>query len=135
MKDTKLKRGDKHPTENLIFWQYHHPFYKETNGEVWYNPEIFEEKRDKHAKSSFIYKRKNPLMYIVAGTIHRDKLKYQTDKREIINLKFIEKLLKKQNNKCYWYNIELEIDSLEGSRNPSKLTIDRLDCSKGYSKK
>ena len=29
--NTKFKRGDKHPTKNLIFWQYHHPFYKETN--------------------------------------------------------------------------------------------------------
>lgn len=131
---TKLKRGDKHPTKNLIFWQYHHPFYKETNGEIWYTPDIFEEKRLKHAKQTAIYKRKNPLMCIVSGTIQRDKQKYHTLEKNIIDLKFIEELLIKQNNKCYWFNIDLDIDSIEGSRNPAKLTIDRLDCSKGYSK-
>jgi hypothetical protein len=46
----------------------------------------------------------------------------------MINVKFIEELLIKQNNKCFWFNIELEIDSIENSRNPAKLTIDRLDC-------
>ena len=66
--------------------------------------------------------------------MQRDKQKYQTLEDKIIDLKFIENLLKIQNNKCYWFNIELEIDSIEGSRNPSKLTIDRLDCTKGYSK-
>jgi hypothetical protein len=130
----KYKRGDKHPTKNLIFWQYHHPFYKETNGEVWHTPEKFEENREKHRLQTAKYKRRHPLMYIVSGTIQRDKQKYQTSREDIINLKFIKQLLKKQNNKCYWYNIELEIDSIEGSRNPAKLTIDRLDCSKGYLK-
>ena len=130
----KYKRGDKHPTKDLIFWQYHHPFYKETNGEVWYSPEIFEEKREKHRIESAKYKRENPLMYIVSGTIQRDKQKYQSSEEYIIDLKFIKQLFKKQNGKCYWYNIELEIDSIEGSRNPSKLTIDRLDCTKGYTK-
>lgn len=134
MNNTKFKRGDKHPTKNLIFWQYHHPFYKETNGEVWYSPEIFEEKREKHRLQTAKYKRKYPLMYIVSGTIQRDKQKYNTPNSNIIDLEFIENLLTKQNNKCYWYNIDLEIDSIEGSRNPSKLTIDRLDCTKGYSK-
>ena len=33
-KEHRYKRGDKHPTEELYFWQYHHPYYKETNGEV-----------------------------------------------------------------------------------------------------
>ena len=130
----KYKRGDKHPTKDLIFWQYHHPFYKETNGEVWYSPEIFEEKREKHRIETAKYKRKNPLMYIVSGTIQRDKQKYQSSEEYIIDLKFIKQLFKKQNGKCYWYNIKLEIDSIEGSRNPSKLTIDRLDCTKGYTK-
>lgn len=134
MNDKKFKRGDKHPTKNLIFWQYHHPFYKETNGEVWYTPELFKEKREKHRLQSIKYKRKHPLMYIVSGTIRRDKEKYQTLENEIIDLKFIKNMLIKQNNKCYWFNIELEIDSIEGSRNPAKLTIDRLDCTKGYSK-
>lgn len=134
MKSTKLKRGDIHPTKNLIFWQYHHPFYKETNGEVWYSPEEFEEKREKHREQTAKYKRKHPLMYIVSGTIQRDKQKYNTSSTDIIDFKFIENLLKKQKNKCFWYNIDLEIDSIEGSRNPSKLTIDRLDCNIGYTK-
>ena len=130
----KLKRGYKHPTKDLIFWQYHHPYFKETNGECWLTFEEFEKRREKHRLSTNKYKRNNPLMYIVSGTIQRDKQKYQTSESDIINLKFIENLLKKQNNKCYWYNMELEIDSIEGSRNPAKLTIDRLDCSKGYLK-
>ncbi len=136
MKDTKkYKRGDKHPTDkNLIFWQYHHPYFKETNGECWLTFDEFEERREKHKLSTRKYKRKNPLMYIVSGAMQRDKQKYQTLEDKIIDLKFIENLLKIQNNKCYWFNIELEIDSIEGSRNPSKLTIDRLDCTKGYSK-
>lgn len=130
----KLKRGCIHPTKDLIFWQYHHPYFKETNGECWLTFSEFEKRREKHRMSTNRYKRKNPLMYIVTGTIQRDKQKYQTSELDIINLEFIENLIKKQNNKCYWYNIELEIDSIEGSRNPAKLTIDRLDCSKGYSK-
>lgn len=130
----KLKRGFKHPTKNLIFYQYHHPFFKETNGEVWLSPEEFEKRREAHRISTNIYKRKKPLMYIVAGTIQRDKQKYNTLPENLINVKFIKELLIKQNNKCYWFNTILEIDSIEGSRNPAKLTIDRLDCSKGYSK-
>ena len=134
MTNKKHKRGDKHPTENLIFWQYHFPYYKETNGEVWYTPEIFEEKRKKHVIQSFTYKKKYPLMYIVSAAIQRDKQKYNTNQTDIIDLKMIKELLLKQNGKCYWYNIDMEIDSFEGSRNPLKLTIDRLDCKKGYSK-
>lgn len=134
MNNKKNKRGDKHPTENLIFWQYHHPFYKETNGEVWYSFEEFEEKREKHRLQTAKYKEKYPLMYIVSGTIQRDKQKYNTSKKNIIDLKFIENLLIKQNGKCFWFNINLELDSIKETRNPSKLTIDRLDCSKGYSK-
>ena len=130
----RFKRGDKHPTENLIFWQYHHPFYKETNGEVWLTPDIFKKKRKEHAKSTATYKRKNPLTYIVSGTIQRDKQKYQTPNKQLIDIKFIEKLLKQQKGKCYWYGVTMEIDSIEGTRNPLKLTIDRLDCNKGYSK-
>jgi len=134
MKQKKLKRGTKHLTKNLIFWQYHHPYFKETNGEVWLSPEDFEMRREKHRISTSIYKIKHPLMYIVSGTIQRDIQKYNTPEADIIDLKFIEELLIKQNNKCFWFNIELEINSIEGSRNPAKLTIDRLDCSKGYSK-
>lgn len=132
--NNKYKRGDLHLTENLIFWQYHHPFYKKTNGEVWYTPEVFKEKARIHALFTKDYKRRKPLMYVVSATIQRDKQKYKTSEEDIIDLKFIEELLAKQNNKCYWYNTELELDSLDGSRNPSKLTIDRLDSTKGYSK-
>ena len=131
---TKLKRGAKHPTKNLIFYQYHHPYFKETNGECWLTPKEFEKRRENHRISTNKYKRKKPLMCIVSGTIQRDIQKYKTTKEDIIDLKFIEGLLLKQNNKCFWFNIELEIDSIEGSRNPAKLTIDRLDCTKGYSK-
>jgi hypothetical protein len=130
----KYKRGDKHPNKDLIFYQYHHPYFKETNGEVWLSSEEFEKRREAHRISTNKYKRKKPLLYIVSGTIQRDKQKYKTSPKTIIDLKFIEELLVKQNNKCYWYNIELEIDSIEGSRNPAKLTVDRLDCTKGYSR-
>ena len=130
----KHKRGDKHPTQDLIFWQYHFPYFKETNGECWLSPEEFERRREAHKISTSKYKRKYPLIYIVSGTLQRDKQKYQTSESDIIDLEFIQNLLISQNNKCYWYNIELELDSLEGSRNPAKLTIDRLDCTKGYSK-
>lgn len=130
----KLKRVVKHPTKNLIFWQSHYPYFKETNGECWLSPIEFERRGEAHRKSTLLYKRSRPLMCIVSGTIQRDRQKYKTSEEEIIDLKFIEALLDYQNNKCYWYNIELEIDSIEGSRNPSKLTIDRLDCTKGYSK-
>ena len=103
MKDTKkYKRGDKHPTDkNLIFWQYHHPYFKETNGECWLTFDEFEERREKHKLSTRKYKRKNPLMYIVSGAMQRDKQKYQTLEDKIIDLKFIENLLKIQNNKGY----------------------------------
>lgn len=132
----KYKRGYKHPTKDLIFWQYHHPFYKETNGEVWYTPEIFEKKKLEHSKSTSKYKTLHPLMYIVSGTIQRDKQKYNTSQEQLIDLPFIENLLIKQNNKCYWYNIDLELNSYNETqiRNPLKLTIDRLNCKKGYSK-
>jgi hypothetical protein len=46
----KLKRGDKHPIKDLIFYQYHHPYYKETNGEVWLSPEEFEKRRNPHER-------------------------------------------------------------------------------------
>jgi hypothetical protein len=104
---TKLKRGVKHPTKNLVFYQYHHPYFKETNGECWLTPKEFERRREKHRLSTKEYKRKHPLMYIVSGTIQRDIKKYQTSNKEILDLKFIRKLLIKQENKCYWYNIDL----------------------------
>lgn len=130
------KRGDKHPNKDLIFWQYHRAFYKETNGEIWYTPEIFEEKKLKHSKSTIKYKSLHPLTYVVSGTIQRDKQKYKTNKSQLITLSFIEDLVIKQNNKCYWFNVDMELNSFNTTqiRNPLKLTIDRLDCNKGYSK-
>ena len=130
----KLKRGDRHPDKNLLFWQYHFPFYKETNGEVWYTPEVFEKKRKNHAIDTLAHKKNYPLTCIISGTIQRDKKKYNTPSKDIIDLEFIKKLLISQNGKCYWFNIDLEIDSIDGTRNPAKLTIDRLDCNRGYSK-
>ncbi|WP_299527619.1 hypothetical protein [uncultured Lutibacter sp.] len=130
----KLKRGDKHPIKNLIFYQYHHPYYKETNGEVWLSPEEFEKRRDAHAKSTAKYKKENELLYLVSNTIGRGKRKYKDND---IDLKFIEELWIKQEGKCYWFNVDLQIESKKGknTRNPLKVTIDRLDCTKGYTKK
>jgi len=132
----KFKRGDKHPTKNLIFWQYHHPFYKETNGEVWYTEEMFEKKRKLHTMQSYKNVRKHPLSSLVNLTIQRDKLKHKTPKNELITVEFIKKLLEKQNNKCYWFNVEMDINPTKifNIRNPLKLTIDRLNPNKGYSK-
>jgi len=132
----KFKRGDKHPTKNLIFWQYHHPYYKETNGEVWYTEEIFEKKRKLHTIQSHKNMRKHPLSYLVGMTIQRDKLKYKTPKNELITVEYIKKILKEQNNKCYWFNVEMDINptSKFNIRNPLKITIERLDVTKGYSK-
>ena len=130
----KLKRGTKHLTKNLIFWQYHHPYFKETNGECWLTPSEFEKRRESHRIATNAHTKKHPLMYILSGSIQRDRKKYHTPKMDLIDFKFIEELIKKQNGKCYWYNIDLEIDSIENSRNPAKLTIERLDCTKGYSK-
>jgi len=132
----KYKRGDKHPTKELIFWQYHHPFYKETNGEVWHTKEKFDKKKNLHNISAAKRKKKYPLTFLFNTAIQRDKQKYNTPENELINIKFIEELIEKQNNKCYWFNIEMDINSSNKKqiRNPLKLTIDRLDCKKGYSK-
>ena len=87
----KLKRGCKHPTKNLIFYQYHHPYYKDTNGECWLTPEEFEKRREAHRIGTREYKKKHPLIYIVSGTIQREKQKYHTPKEDLIDIKFIEK--------------------------------------------
>lgn len=132
----KYKRGDKHPTKNLIFWQYHHPFYKETNGEVWYTEEMFEEKRKLHAMQTYKNVRKHPFSSLVNSTVQRDKLKYKTPKNELITVEFVKELLKKQNNKCYWFNVEMDINPTKNFniRNPLKLTVDRLNPNNGYTK-
>ena len=130
----RYKRGDKHPTEELYFWQYHHPYYKETNGEVWLPKEEYERKVLAHSESTRIYKKNHPIMIATSSAIQRDRAKYHTPKDQLVDVKFIEELLVKQDGKCYWYNIKMDVDSIEGSRNPLKVTIDRLDCNKGYSK-
>jgi hypothetical protein len=49
-----------------------------------------------------------------------------------ITEEFILDLFKKQNGLCYWYGVPL-ISSLE-TRFPQKPSLDRLDCSLGYTK-
>ena len=82
------------------------------------------------------YQRKYPLKYLVRFAIRRDKQKYNTFKEELISLEFIENLLQKQNNKCFWFNVKMDISPTNkfNIRNPLKITIDRLDVNRGYSK-
>lgn len=87
----KYKRGDRHPEKDLIFWQYHHPYYKETNGEVWISKEKFESKRRLHANQTAKYKERNPLVYVVSNAIHRDRQKYFTKEEDLITVEFIKK--------------------------------------------
>ena len=62
----QLKRGTKHSSKDLIFWQYHHPFFKETNGEVWLTPDEFNRRKDEHAISTTKYRKTYPLVSLVA---------------------------------------------------------------------
>lgn len=49
-----------------------------------------------------------------------------------IDVDYILELYKKQNGKCYWFNIKLEPSNI--SKYPAKPSLDRLDCDKGYVK-
>ena len=133
---SKLKRGDKHPSKELVFYQYHHPFYKETNGEVWLTQEEYNKRVSSHSKGTAKYKKKYPLKVMTFNAVQRDKKKYNTNKKDLITSDFIEDLWWMQNGVCHWYNVEMNKESSEGkfSRNPLKVTIDRLDNSKGYEK-
>lgn len=128
----KLKRGDKHPNKNLIFYQYHHPYFKETNGEVWLTPEEFNKRRLSHNKSSKSFRTKNPIEFLVINTLQRGK-KYNNNN---ITVDFIKLLWDKQAGKCYWFNVDMILESSGSNkkRNPLKVTIDRLDNSIGYTK-
>jgi hypothetical protein len=128
----KYKRGDKHPTKDLIFYQYHHPFYKKTEGEVWYSPEEYRKKVENHRKSTEKHRLKNPLTFMTVNTLQRGKKYKEND----IDISFIEDLWSKQRGKCFWFNIDMSLDKVSKrySRNPLKVTIDRLDNSKGYTR-
>lgn len=45
---------------------------------------------------------------------------------------FLEALFARQNGRCHWLGIEMQ-PSIE-TRNPLQPSVDRLDCSKGYTK-
>lgn len=132
MNDKKFKRGNIHPTKNLIFWQYHYPFYKETNGEVWYSPEEYQKKLECHRKSTEKYRITNPFDFMVSNCLQRGK-KYIINDIDTI---FIKELWKRQKGKCYWFNVDMSLEKVKkkNSKNPLKASIDRLDNSKGYTK-
>lgn len=48
------------------------------------------------------------------------------------DVQYIEELYKKQNGKCYWFNLQLDVTAR--LRNSLKPSIDRLDNTKGYTK-
>jgi hypothetical protein len=47
-----------------------------------------------------------------------------------IDTNFVLELYEKQNHKCYWFGIDLVPSTI--NRDPSKPSLDRLDCSLGY---
>ena len=76
------------------------------------------------------YKVKNWEKTLLSGCKKRakeKKLKFEID------LDDIKKLTKKQNKRCYWFNVKL--DFIDKKKYLFKPSIDRIDNKKGYTKK
>lgn len=125
------KRGDKHPTEELYWWSYR----KDRDKTYWVTKEKFEELKVKHALNATKRRVVNPINVMVSNAIGRDITKYFSPKDELITVDFINKLIEKQQNKCYWLGIPMiSTRYKKGTANPLKLTVDRIDSTKGYTK-
>lgn len=128
----KLKRGDKHPTKNLIFYRYHSRI---KTGEMWLIPEEFENQKRIHAISSMKIRRGNPIKSMVINARYKNRKYAQSKEEDLVTVEWVNEKLKEQDGKCYWFKVPLEI-AFPNSSNvlPLKISLDRLDCSKGYTK-
>ena len=85
--------------------------------------------REKDRAYNRLYKVRNWEDTLLKGCKKRAKEK---NLRLDIDVKFIKKLTKKQKNKCFWFNIELNFDGKK--KYLFKPSIDRIDNQKGYTK-
>ena len=51
-----------------------------------------------------------------------------------ISIEDLKEVYNKQNGKCFWFNIPLDINSVLEKGNPLSMSADRIDNNKGYNK-
>lgn len=129
----KYSKGDKHPTEELYFWQYRFDRKNSKGFEQWYTKESFEKANKNWRKNNYNYTRRDILAYLTRNALTRQKSKY-IEKENLINVDYIKKIWQSQNGKCFWLNIPMKLNISGKETDLYKVSIDRLDCSKGYIK-
>ena len=72
---------------------------------------------------------KSDWAYCLIQTISSREIRKNRKRDKRVTIKYIRELLKKQNNKCYWLGIDLDVTNKCKLRKPS---LDRLDNNKGY---
>jgi len=101
--------------------------------------ELYEKNKEKILKYTKEYYKKikteNPLKHKQQKMIYHSKandIKYNRyDKEDHITLEFLQEQHTKQDNKCHYCKIELEL-TFENNKNPNQITIERLDNALGH---
>lgn len=151
----KYKKGDKHPTKNLIFHSYSHSGEEDNVKLNWLSPEAYKRKekaykeyrksekckeyyREYYLKNKEYYKGKrkikrereiqeNPLKILLYSV--RDTSK--SHKKEFnLTHEYLLELWKSQNGRCHYSNFPMKCTT--GNKSPEQVSIDRIDSSKGY---
>ncbi|NBN99704.1 MAG: hypothetical protein EBV19_10780, partial [Flavobacteriia bacterium] len=51
-----------------------------------------------------------------------------------ISIEDLKEIYNKQNGKCFWFNVSLDINSVLEKGNLLSMSVDRIDNNKGYTK-
>jgi len=122
-----LKYGDKHPSKDSYFIGY-----RTTNGKKtikWCSKKVFEKKNLNNTHLCSIHRNNNPFKYAIINIARRSKDK---DMSFNVTEDYLKELWEKQKGLCHWFNVPMDTQSKENSKNPLKFSVDRLDNSKGY---
>lgn len=129
-------KGDKHPNKDLYFWQYRYNRKGTKSFELWYDKESFEKANIKWKDNNKKYREKDILAHLVRTSLLREKNnKRHNEKDELITLDYVKDLWQNQKGLCFWFKIPMRLNKQNGSNTDLlKVSIDRIDSSKGYVK-
>lgn len=127
-------KGDKHPKEDLYFWQYRYARLGTNSFEVWYTMDKFKEMSIRHKSNNKKYVRNDVLAHITRTALTRDKLKSRSN-GDYIDIDYVKQIWKEQDGICYWFKTPMILEISDNNETLlNKVSIDRLDNHKGYIK-
>lgn len=128
-------KDDKHPSKDLYFWQYRYDRVNTNSFETWYNKEDYSRADETHRIANRKYVRKNIFSHLIRTCLGREKDKPRRLAEEsLIDESFIREMWDKQGGMCYWFNIPMKVAMQDGTVDLFRVSIDRVDSLKGYTK-